>query len=310
MGEQEVGVQVGFIGLGQMGSRMARNLARAGHGVSAFDTRSEAISAVTGAGARGASSVADAVGEAEVIFTSLPAPKDVEDVVLGPDGVADSAQPGAIFVDLSTNAPSVVRRLVAELEKRGIRMLDAPVSGGIEGAEAGTLSIMVGGDPEVFETVKPVLSAMGTKLFHCGGIGNGTVVKLCNNIAGQALALITAEVLTLGVRAGVELGTLAEVIGASTGTNGRLTRTFPRRVFSRKFENPGFSAFLSAKDTRLALDLAHELNVPMQVGECVGLDMDEVMRRGWGALDFDVVARLQEERAGVVLELKEDAVKA
>jgi 3-hydroxyisobutyrate dehydrogenase len=301
-------VLVGFIGLGQMGSRMVRNLAQAGHAVSAYDARAEAIAAVSGPGVRGAASIADAVSGSEVVFTSLPAPKDVEEVVLGPDGVGDSARAGTIFVDLSTNAPSVVRKLAAELEKKGIRMLDAPVSGGVEGAEAGTLSIMVGGDRDVFEAVTPALAAMGTKLFHCGDIGSGSVVKLCNNIAGQALALVTAEVLTLGVKAGVELGTLAEVIGASTGANTRLTRTFPRRVFPRKFENPGFSAFLSAKDTRLALDLAHELNVPMQVGECVGKDMDEVMARGWGPLDFDVVARIQEERAGVVLELKEEAV--
>jgi len=286
---------------------MVRNLARAGHGVSAFDVQPEAIRRVSETpGVRGAASVADAVSDNDVIFTSLPAPKDVEDVVLGPDGVRDSAKRSAIFVDLSTNAPSVVRRLALELATSGIRMLDAPVSGGVEGAEAGTLSIMVGGDVDAFEAVKPVLSAMGTRLFHCGDIGSGSVVKLCNNIAGQALALITAEVLTLGVRAGVDLKTLAEVIGNSTGTNTRLTRTFPRRVFPRKFENPGFSAFLSAKDTRLALDLAHELNVPMQVGEAVGADMDEVMRRGWGALDFDVVARLQEERAGVVLQLAEE----
>ncbi len=304
-------MKVGFIGLGQMGSRMVRNLARAGHEVAAYDVRSAAVTAIAvNSGIRGASSVADAVSGNEVIFTSLPAPKDVEDVVLGPDGVKDSAAAGAIFVDLSTNAPSVVRRLAAELATHGIRMLDAPVSGGVEGAEAGTLSIMVGGDPDVFEAVKPVLSAIGTKLFHCGGIGNGSVVKLCNNIAGQAYALITAEVLTLGMRAGVELGTLAEVIGASTGSNTRLTRTFPRRVFPRMFESPGFSAYLSAKDTRLALDLAHELNVPMQVGEAVGADMDEVIARGWGPLDFDVVARLQEERAGVVMELAQQGVTA
>jgi 3-hydroxyisobutyrate dehydrogenase-like beta-hydroxyacid dehydrogenase len=164
---------------------------------------------------------------------------------------------------------------------------------------------MVGGDAAVFEAVKPVLGAMGTKLFHCGAIGRGSVVKLCNNIAGQAYAVITAEVLTLGVKAGVDLATLADVIGASTGTNTRLTRTFPRRVFPRKFENPGFSAYLSAKDTRLALDLAHELGIPMRVGEAVGSDMDEVMARGWGPLDFDVVARIQEERTGIVLELAE-----
>jgi 3-hydroxyisobutyrate dehydrogenase len=296
-------VKVGFIGLGQMGGRMVRNLVKAGHEVTAFDVRPEAAS---DAGVRGARSIAEAVIGNDVICTSLPAPKDVEDVVLGPDGVKDSATPGTIFVDLSTNAPSMVRKLATELAQKGIRMLDAPVSGGVEGAEAGTLSIMVGGDAEVFEAVRPVLSGMGTKLFHCGGIGSGSVVKLCNNIAGQSLALITAEVLTLGVRAGVDLKTLAEVIGNSTGSNSRLTRTFPRRVFPRKFENPGFSAYLSAKDTRLALDLAHELEVPMQVGEAVGKDMDEVMRRGWGGLDFDVIARLQEERAGVVLQLTEE----
>lgn len=301
-------MKVGFIGLGQMGGRMVRNLAKAGHEVTAFDLRAEAVSAVATGPIRGARSIAEAVSGNEVICTSLPAPKDVEDVVLGPDGVADSASDGAIYVDLSTNAPSVVRRVAAELAQRGIRMLDAPVSGGVEGAEAGTLSIMVGGDPDVFEAVKPVLSGMGTKLFYCGAIGNGSVAKLCNNIAGQALAVITAEVLTLGVSAGVELKTLADVIGNSTGTNNRLTRTFPRRVFPRKFENPGFSAALSAKDTRLALDLAHELNVPMQMGEAVGRDMDEVMARGWGSLDFDVVARVQEERTGVILELAEEVV--
>jgi 3-hydroxyisobutyrate dehydrogenase len=300
-------VNVGFIGLGQMGSRMVRNLARAGHAVTAYDVRPAAVASVAATtGIRSASSVAEAVSGNDVVFTSLPAPKDVEDVVLGPDGVRDLAAPGAVFVDLSTNAPSVVRRLAIELAAQGIRMLDAPVSGGVEGAEAGTLSIMVGGEPEVFATVKPVLAAMGTKLFHCGAIGNGSVVKLCNNIAGQSYALITAEVLTLGVRAGVDLATLAEVIGTSTGSNTRLTRTFPRRVFPRMFENPGFSAYLSAKDTRLALELAHDLGVPMQVGEAVGSDMDEVMARGWGPLDFDVVARLQEERAGVVLELKQE----
>jgi 3-hydroxyisobutyrate dehydrogenase-like beta-hydroxyacid dehydrogenase len=254
--------------------------------------------------------VAETVIDRDVVFTSLPAPKDVEDVVLGPDGLKDTASPSTIFVDLSTNAPSMVRRLADELAAQGIRMLDAPVSGGVEGAEAGTLSIMVGGDAAVFEAVKPVLGAMGTKLFHCGGIGSGSVVKLCNNIAGQAYAVITAEVLTLGVKAGVDLATLADVIGASTGTNTRLTRTFPRRVFPRKFENPGFSAYLSAKDTRLALDLAHELGIPMRVGEAVGSDMDEVMARGWGPLDFDVVARIQEERTGIVLELTEASATA
>jgi 3-hydroxyisobutyrate dehydrogenase len=301
-------MKVGFIGLGQMGNRMVRNLANAGHEVTVFDLRPEAARALAGTpNIRSASSVAETVTGNDVVFTSLPAPADVESVALGPDGIADSAEPGTIFVDLSTNAPSVVRSIAAALAEKGIAMLDAPVSGGVAGAEAGTLSIMAGGEKAVFDAVQPVLSAMGTKLFHCGPIGAGSVVKLCNNIAGQAYALITAEVLTLGVKAGVDLKTLATVIGVSTGTNTRLTNTFPRRVFRREFENPGFSAFLSAKDTRLALDLAHELGIPMAVGEAVGRDMQEVLDRGWGHLDFDVVARIQEDRTGIVLELpKED----
>jgi 3-hydroxyisobutyrate dehydrogenase len=293
-------MKVGFIGLGQMGNRMVRNLANAGHEVTVFDLRPEAARALAGTpNIRSTGSVAETVTGNDVVFTSLPAPADVESVALGPD----SAEPGTIFVDLSTNAPSVVRSIAAALAEKGIPMLDAPVSGGVAGAEAGTLSIMAGGDKAVFDAVQPVLSAMGTKLFHCGPIGAGSVVKLCNNIAGQAYALITAEVLTLGVKAGVDLKTLATVIGVSTGTNTRLTNTFPRRVFRREFENPGFSAFLSAKDTRLALDLAHELGIPMAVGEAVGRDMQEVMDRGWGHLDFDVVARIQEDRTGIVLEL-------
>lgn len=300
-------MKVGFIGLGQMGNRMARNVAKAGHDLTVFDVRAEAAQALANSpNVRAARSVADAVADREIVFTSLPAPTDVENVALGPDGIKDSATPGTIFVDLSTNAPSMVRRIAAALAENNIKMLDAPVSGGINGAEAGTLSIMAGGDREVFDAVQPVLAAMGTKLFHCGPIGSGSVVKLCNNIAGQSYAVITAEVLTLGVKAGVDLKTLASVIGVSTGTNGRLTNTFPRRVFRRQWENPGFSAFLSAKDTRLALDLAHEVGVPMAVGEAVGHDMDEVMARGWGGLDFDIVARIQEERTGVILELAEE----
>ena len=298
---------VGFIGLGQMGGRMARNVVRAGHQVVAFDVRREAAEALAReAGGRAAADLADAIRGQEVVLTSLPGPPEVEQVVLGPGGVAECAAPGTLYVDLSTNAPSLVRRLHAALAEKGVAMLDAPVSGGVAGAEAGTLSIMGGGDRDAWERAQPVLSSMGTRLFHCGPIGNGCVVKLCNNIAGQSLAVITAEVLSLGVRAGVDLKTLAAVIGASTGSNRRLVDTFPRRIFRRELDNPGFSALLSAKDTHLAIELAHELGVPMAVGEAVERDMRGVMRRGWGGTDFDVVALLQEERAGVSLELPEN----
>jgi 3-hydroxyisobutyrate dehydrogenase len=298
-------MNVGFIGLGRMGNHMARHLAEAGHALRVYDLRPEAVTAQAAqSGVRAGSGYADIARSSEIVFTSLPGPKEVEEVVQMEGGLLDAMRPGTVYVDLSTNAPRVVRGLEPLLKERGISMLDAPVSGGVEGAEAGTLSIMVGGDEETFERLRPVLSSIGDKLFYCGAIGAGSVVKLCNNICGASYGLILGEALTLGVKAGVDLATLTSVIGASTGTSNRLTRRFPRFLFKRNFE-PGFSAALSAKDTRLALDLAGEVGVPMALGSVIGREMEEVLARGWGDLDFDASVRLQEERTGIVLELPE-----
>lgn len=296
-------MDVGFIGLGHMGQHMARHVAEAGHRVAAFDLRQDTIARLLATpNTRQAHSVAEAATDAEVVFTSLPGPPEVESVALGPDCLLDSMRPGAVYIDLSSNAPSTVRKLHALFAERGIDMLDAPVAGGERGAEAATLSIFVGGDQAVFERVKPVLSAIGPKLFYCGPSGNGATVKLCNNLCSQAQNAAAGEILTLGVKAGVELEILAEAIGASTGTCRPIVDTFPRQLFRRNFENPTFTNTLSAKDTHLAIELAHELGVPMQIGEVVERDKQESMRRGWGPLSPDVFVRLQEERAGVVLE--------
>jgi len=294
---------VGFIGLGHMGQHMARNVAAAGHAVTAFDVRPDSVAA----GTRKASSVAEAVLDAEVVFTSLPGPPEVESVALGPDGLLESMRPDAVYADLSSNSPAMVRQLAAQFAARGIAMLDAPVAGGVEGADSATLSVMVGGDRAAFERIQPVLAAIGTKLFYCGPSGNGAIVKLCNNLSSQAQIAAAGEILTLGLKAGVDLKVLADVIGASTGSCRAITTTFPRQLFIRHFEDPGFSTFLSAKDTHLALELAHEVGVPMPIGEIVERDKQESLRRGWGALSPDVFVRLQEERAGVVLDLNEPA---
>jgi 3-hydroxyisobutyrate dehydrogenase len=297
-------MQVGFIGLGHMGQHMARHVAEAGHDLAAYDLRPEAVAQLTQTrGARRASSVAEAALESDVVFTSLPGPPEVTAVALGPDGLLESMRPGTVYVDLSSNSPAVVRRLCTAFGERGIVLLDAPVAGGVEGAEAGTLSVMVGGDRASFDRVRPVLDAIGTKVFYCGPSGNGAVVKLCNNLSSQAQIAAAGEILSLGVKAGVDLDTLAGVIGVSTGTCRAIVSTFPRQLFRRNFENPGFSSILSAKDTHLALELAHELGVPMPIGEIVERDKQEALRRGWGPLSPDVFVRLQEERAGVVLEI-------
>ena|SRR5579864_72248 len=296
-------MQVGFIGLGHMGQHMARHVAEAGHSVAAFDLRPESIAQLTRTpNARRANSVAEAASGAEIVFTSLPGPPEVESVATSPDGLLESMQRGSVYVDLSSNSPTTVRKLHAMFAERGISMLDAPVAGGVTGAEAGTLSVMVGGDRETFERAKPVLSAFGARLFYCGGSGNGAITKLCNNLSSQAQIAAAGEILSLGVKAGVDLEILASAIGQSTGTCRAIVDTFPKQLFRRQFDDPGFTSTLSAKDTHLAIELAHELGVPMPIGEIVERDKQEALRRGWGPLSPDVFVRLQEERAGVTLE--------
>jgi len=183
-------------------------------------------------------------------------------------------------------------------------MLDAPVSGGVQGAEVGTLAVMCGGDKDTFQRVHHLLTVLGTKVFYCGGSGSGCVLKLCNNLASGSYGLILFEVLTLGVKAGVDLETLASVIGVSTGSSPRITVHFPNYLFKRNFK-PGFSTALSAKDTRLGLELAERYQVPMKIAGWLQDQLDEAMTRGWADDDFDSVVRLQEERAGVVLEIRQ-----
>ena len=191
-------MQIGFCGLGRMGGHMARHLAAAGHELRIYDLataamqRFEGVANVTACGSWG-----EVAQGADVVFTSLPGPKDVEQVVLSPGGLRDSMPSGSVYIDVSTNSPSMVRSLEPQLAEKGIAMLDAPVSGGVDGAEAATLSIMVGGDEAVFERMKPVLSAIGTRLFYCGSIGAGSVTKLCNNYCSFANAVSAGEALTL-----------------------------------------------------------------------------------------------------------------
>jgi len=296
-------MDIGFIGLGHMGYHMAKHVAEAGHNLAVFDLRQSLVDMLAEQPhVRGVHSIAEASRDMDVVFTSLPGPKEVEAVVLDEGGLLGTMREGSVFVDLTTNSPTLVRRLAAELAERGITMLDAPVSGGVEGAEAGTLSIMVGGDEATFELLRDVLSPIGSKLFYCGGIGNGSVTKLCNNICSAVIGMISSEALTLGVKAGVDVKTLQEVIAVSTGSSSRLATRFPRYLLQRNFE-PGFSIALSAKDTRLALDLAHELEVPMQAGEMAGRELEEAITRGWAEMDIDILPTLQEERAGVQLKL-------
>jgi 3-hydroxyisobutyrate dehydrogenase len=292
-------MRLGFIGTGNMGNPMAGNLVRAGHQVTVHDLRREAATSLLEMGASWADSPREAAQGNEVVLTSLPVPRDVEAVVLGEDGILEGAAEGTVYVDLSTTSPTVVRRLHEVGAQRGVSVLDAPVSGGVYGAEAATLAVMVGGDEAAFRQVKPALEAIGRHVVYCGPSGSGAI---CNNLMAMGSGVLLSEALTLGVKAGVDLETLADAISNSSGGCYLLAEKFPRFLFKGNFE-PGFSIALAAKDVRLATDLAREYGIPMDLSNLIDQRHVEALHRGWGGEDSDAVAKLQEERAGVQLRL-------
>ncbi len=297
-------MKLGFIGTGNMGNPMAANLIKAGHQVTVHDLRREAAANLLEMGAEWADSPREAVPGNEAVLTSLPVPRDVEAVVLGENGILEGAASGAVVFDLSTNSPTVVRQLNQVCAERGVTLLDSPVSGGVYGAAAGTLAVMVGGDQSVFDRFEGVLGAIGSHVVYCGPVGNGSVCKICNNLMSMGTGVLLAEALTLGVKAGVDLAILADAIANSSGSSRRLTEKFPRFLFQGNFD-PGFATALAAKDVRLATDLGREYGVPMDLSNLVNQRHVEAMFRGWGPEDSDAVARIQEEKAGVQLRLPE-----
>ena len=295
-------MNVGFIGCGNMGNPMASNLINAGHQLTVHDLRREAATNLLEMGAVWANNPKDVVSGNEVVFTSLPVPRDVEAVVMGENGILEGSGPNTIYMDLSTNSPTTIRRIHDLCAEKGVAVLDAPVSGGVYGAAAGTLAVMVGGDKAIYDRMKPTLDAIGSHVVYCGPIGNGMVCKICNNLLSMGIGTLMAESLTLGVKAGVDLAVLADVIVNSSGGNRRLMEKFPRYLFKGNFE-PGFATALAAKDVRLATDLGREYGIPMELSNLVDQRHVEALLRGWGPEDSDAVAKLQEEKSGVQLRL-------
>jgi len=294
-------MRIGFIGLGIMGGSMAANLQRAGHEVHAHDLRK-----VEGF-PNWAGSPADAARGAEIVFTSLPGPAEVQSVG---QALRGAMQRGAAWFDLSTNSPQCVRELHTDFAKAGIHVLDAPVSGGPPGAKSGKLAIWVGGERAVYEKHLQVLKAIGDEPYYVGPIGAGTVAKLAHNCASFAVQAALAEVFTLGVKAGVDPLDLFKAV--RQGASGR-KRTFDRmaEVFlPGKFDPALFTLRLAHKDMKLALELAEKEKVPMRIARTAMESMSEAMGRGWEGRDFRVFLTLQEERAGVSCRVPEEKLRA
>ena len=292
-------IVVGFVGLGTMGGRMAANLQKAGYRLIVHDLHRQAASQHLIAGATWADTPRALASAAEVIFSSLPEPSDVEAVALGPDGLIAGIKPGASYFDLSTNAPSMVKKLNAAFAQRNAHMLDAPVSGGPAGAASGKLAIWVGGDEAAFNAHKAVLDAMGDKAAYIGPIGSATVAKLVHNMSGYALVCALAETFAMGVKAGVEPLALWQAV--RQGAAGRRF-TFDALIdqfLPGKYDPPAFSLKLAHKDVSLANALGRELGVPMRLCNLTLAEMTEAMGRGWAGRDSRVVMLLEQERAGV-----------
>ena len=258
-------MRLGFIGVGNMGGPMAGHVVGAGHDVGIFDLRAESVDPLVEAGGRRAGSVAEAADGAEAVLLSLPMPGDVEAVVTGDGGLFEALAPGSAILDLTTSSPTVSRELARQGADRGISFLDSPVSGGVYGARKGTLAVMVGGPEDVFETYRPVLETFGAKVVRCGDVGAGNVVKLVNNMLAFIGMMGITEGLLLGVKAGVDPLVLREVIQASSGAS--FVWDSGTRAILRDRLAPSFTTTLACKDIGLAVDLAHELGVPVPMGE-------------------------------------------
>jgi len=302
-------MRVAFVGLGMMGSRMAANVQKSGADLVVHDLQRQSAGNLINNGATWAESPKAAAAQADAVLMSLPGPAEVEKVCMDADGILAGMKPGTAVMDLTTNSPTLVRKMHAEFSKRGVHFLDCPVSGGPAGAGSGKLAIWVGGDRAVFDANKAVLDRFADQVRYVGPTGAGSVAKLVHNCAGYVLQTALAEVFTMGVKGGVEPLALWEAV--RQGALGR-RRTFDGLVdqfLPGEFDPPAFALRLAHKDVTLATALGRELGVPMRLANLVLEEMTEARNRGWDNRDSRSSMLLQEERAGVKIAVDRAAIK-
>ncbi|HEY0106792.1 MAG TPA: NAD(P)-dependent oxidoreductase [Rhizomicrobium sp.] len=285
---------IGFVGLGRMGSRMCARLVDAGHAVTVFDVSSDAVAALVARGAKSAPSPAAVADAAELVFASLPSPAIVQDV-------ASSVAGGTAiktFVDLSTTGPRVTAAIAGTLAARNIVMLDAPVSGGIKGAEQGTLAVMVSGPKARYDAIEPLLKNFGKLFFMGEKPGLGQTMKLANNLMGACAIAITGEGMAMGIKAGLDPKLMIDVLNVSSGRSSATQDKWPKSVLPRTFDF-GFATGLSFKDVRLCVEEAEAMGVPMVVGSAVRQILSITNNVYGPDSDFTEMARLVESWAGL-----------
>jgi 3-hydroxyisobutyrate dehydrogenase-like beta-hydroxyacid dehydrogenase len=292
-------MDIGFVGLGKMGFPMARRLIEAGHQLRVFDQREEAVDRLVALGARAATSPRDIADQVETVLASLPSLQASLEVATGSGGVIEGKRVRR-FVDLSTIGSRMAVRIHDGLAKRDIVQLDSPVSGGVGGAEKGTLAVMVSGPRADFEAVKPALEIIGRVFFIGTKPGSAQTMKLANNLLSATAVVATSEAVTMGVKAGLDAAVMIDVINVSTGMNTASRDKFPRSILPRSFDF-GFATGLMVKDVRLCLEEARALGMSMEVAEAVGRLWEVVIREMGADSDFTCAIQPIERAAGVVV---------
>ena len=289
-------MKLGFIGLGIMGRPMALNLRRAGHALWVYGRRAETMKPLAGAGATACASPQEVAANADVIFIIVSDTPDVEQVILGEQGVIHGARPGAVVVDMSTISPAATRVFAEKLVQRGVEMLDAPVSGGETGAVNATLSIMVGGKAKTFEKVKPLFECLGKNIVHVGDHGAGQVAKACNQIVVSMTIEGVSEALTFARRNGVDAAKVREALmGGSAGS--KILEAHGKRILDNDFK-PGFTVKLHQKDLRIVIEDAHKLGIGLPGTALVAQHLNALMGSGDGELDSAAIVKVVERMSG------------
>ncbi|KPJ78633.1 MAG: tartronate semialdehyde reductase [Deltaproteobacteria bacterium SG8_13] len=289
-------MKVAFIGMGTMGAPMALNILKAGHDVTVHNRTREREVPVAEAGAKRAASPKEAAAGSEIIITCVSDTPDVEAIILGEAGVYEGAEKGSIVIDMSTISPTATRRMAEKLGEKGVQMLDAPVSGGSEGAQKGTLSIMVGGDEDALKRAEPVLQAMGS-ITYLGPVGAGQMTKAINQIVVAGTYWSVAEGIALGLKAGLDMEKVVQAVGGGAATSWAMLNRSGNMINN---QYPlGFKVQLHRKDLNIALNVARELGVTLPVAAYVEQVETGLITRGHGDEDISVIARSVREASGI-----------
>jgi 3-hydroxyisobutyrate dehydrogenase len=292
-----------------MGSSMALNTLKGGHEMVVHDLNRNAAGPHLEAGATWADTPREVAAASEVVFTSLPGPPDVEAVALGEQGILRGASAGKVYFDLSTNSPTLVRRIHDVFAAQGVHMLDAPVSGGPQGARSGRLAIWVGGDKSIYERYKSVLDAIGDQAYYVGPIGTGSIAKLVHNCTGYIIQTAMAETFTMGIKAGVDPLVLWQAVRHGAQGRRRTFDSLAQHFLPGLFDPPDFALRLARKDVSLAVEVGREFNVPMRLANLTLEELTEAINRGWSQRDSRVAMLLQEERAGIEVRVSQEALQ-